>query len=178
MGIARMLVDEFGPGAAGTIAGHIDGLHRHSERTGLRQSALKCARHAIEAAAGRRAGDDLHGTFRRPDVTHAGYFLSTPKPPSTLAQSTTSSLYNLSKKLALPPAGGGTAEPRWANRLTTSGSLSATFKALLSVSMIGAGVPLGADSPNQTVRLNCGMPASAVVGTSGTIGERLSLVTA
>ena len=44
--------------------------------------------------------------------------------------------------------------------------------------MIGRGVPLGAERPNQTVSLNAGRPASAVVGTSGSIGERVSPVTA
>ena len=44
--------------------------------------------------------------------------------------------------------------------------------------MIGRGVPFGADRPNQTESLKAGMPASAVVGTSGSIGERSSLVTA
>ena len=44
--------------------------------------------------------------------------------------------------------------------------------------MIGLGVPLGADRPNQIVTLNSGKPASAVVGTSGSMGERLLPVTA
>jgi hypothetical protein len=51
-------------------------------------------------------------------------------------------------------------------RSTTAGSPSAADSALLSLSIIGFGVPFGAESPNQTVRLNAGMPTSAVVGTS------------
>ena len=41
-----------------------------------------------------------------------------------------------------------------------------------------AGVPAGAISPNQPTALYCGMPASLMVGTCGSAGDRVSPLTA
>ena len=40
------------------------------------------------------------------------------------------------------------------------------------------GVPLGASSANQVDDSSCGWPSSAVVGTSGSAGERCGAITA
>src|SRR5271169_3993143 len=44
----------------------------------------------------------------------------------------------------------------------------------LSVSIIGCGVPAGAMNPTHKVAWNPGTPASAMVGTSGRIAERVA----
>src|SRR4249919_3028246 len=43
----------------------------------------------------------------------------------------------------------------------------------LSLSTIGCGVPAGAMKPTHKVALKSGTPASAIVGTSGNVGERV-----
>ena len=43
---------------------------------------------------------------------------------------------------------------------------------------IGAGVPAGASSPNHDIASKPGKPDSAMVGSSGMLGERMSDVTA
>src|SRR3981081_406947 len=57
------------------------------------------------------------------------------------------------------------------------GSSIAAESAWLSFATIGAGVPLGAERPYQTVSLKSGSPASVVVGTFGSIAEREAPVT-
>src|SRR3982075_3476793 len=98
--------------------------------------------------------------------------------PSTLAQRSTSLRMKSSNAAGERCCGGTTSYPRSANRLTTVGSSMAADSARLSFSTMGAGVPLGADRPYQTVSLKSGNPASAVVGTLGSIGERVAPVTA
>ena len=73
--------------------------------------------------------------------------------------------------------GSGSA-PSSARRLRTSSVASAALSALLSLSMIGRGVPAGATSAVAQHGLEAGTPCSAMVGTSGTSVERSALVTA
>ncbi|MCY1310621.1 hypothetical protein D9M70_608290 [compost metagenome] len=65
----------------------------------------------------------------------------------------------------------------WA-RCTVAGCLSAASTLAASLSMTGCGVPAGANSATQDSSWYSGRPASAVVGTSGSMGWRLGLVTA
>src|SRR4029078_10835464 len=60
----------------------------------------------------------------------------------------------------------------------TCGSSIAAFTSLLRRSTIGFGVPAGASNANQPLTLYSGIPASVVVGVSGSAGMRLSPATA
>jgi hypothetical protein len=55
---------------------------------------------------------------------------------------------------------------------------SARTISALSLATMSGGVPAGTITPNQVVRSNPGSPDSAMVGSSGTAGERASVVTA
>src|SRR5262245_15944690 len=68
--------------------------------------------------------------------------------------------------------------PSLAMRSMVSGAASASRSAVLSLAMIGAGVPAGATIPYCSTTSKPGRAASATVGTSGKAGERLALVTA
>ena len=59
----------------------------------------------------------------------------------------------------------------------TSSDLSASLAARESLSMIGCGVPLGAEMPNHSTNSQSGMPDSIMVGRLGKIGLRLASVT-
>jgi uncharacterized membrane protein len=57
----------------------------------------------------------------------------------------------------------------------TSVEFSASTAAEEILAATSAGRPLGATSPYQLLASTCGMPSSAVVGTSGALGARLAL---
>src|SRR5712692_9863736 len=67
--------------------------------------------------------------------------------------------------------------PSSANRDFTLASFSATCSALTSLSITGLGVPLGAYRPCHPDTSKLGSPASFIVGTSGSDGTRVLLVT-
>src|SRR5512144_1356928 len=134
MAVAGVLLD-VAPGLASALPGHIDHPDRHVEEAVGSDRLEQRPRRAVEAAAGRRARNDLDLALRLPDHGLFAGFIE----PSTLAQRSTSLRMNSSK---------------------------------------GAGVLLGADRPYQTVSLKSGRPASVVVGTSGSMAERRSPVTA
>src|SRR5262245_1677344 len=75
-------------------------------------------------------------------------------------------------------------EPIFASAFRRSSPVCASFDlrmsltAALSLATIGAGVPAGASSPDQNEAMSLGYPLSAVVGTSGSSGERAATATA
>src|SRR5512134_1305912 len=68
--------------------------------------------------------------------------------------------------------------PSSAKRSLTFGSLRAVCSAAVSLSMTGLGVPLGAYRPCHIATSKPGSPASFMVGTSGSEGTRVLVVTA
>ena len=62
--------------------------------------------------------------------------------------------------------------PSASNRSLTSGDWTAPINAVLSLSMISGGVPLGAIRPNHAPTSKPGMEVSASVGTFGKEAER------
>src|SRR5258706_7007133 len=74
-----------------------------------------------------------------------------------------------------PPA---TSAPCASSCSLPSGLCKYLFTSAFSLAMIGAGVPAGARMPNHELASKPGRPDSAIVGTSGSAGARLSEVTA
>src|SRR4029077_18600215 len=173
MAVAGVLLD-VAPRLASALAAHIDHLDRHLDEPVGCERLEQGPRRAIQPATGRRARHLLDLALRLPDH---GLFAGLIE-PSTLAQRSTSLRMNSSKAAGERCGEGATSYPRSANRLTTIGSSMATDSAWLSFATIGAGVPFGAERPYQTVSLKSGNPASVVVGTFGSIAERVSPVTA
>ena len=68
--------------------------------------------------------------------------------------------------------------PIVAARCFVSGKSSTCFTASVSWEITGAGVPAGANKPTHASSSKPGRPASATVGTSGSIGWRVLPVTA
>jgi hypothetical protein len=64
------------------------------------------------------------------------------------------------------------------NPVMTSGLFTASATASLNLATMAAGVPAGAKSPNQPIALYFGIPASAMVGTCGSVGDLASPLTA
>src|SRR5262245_33332866 len=73
---------------------------------------------------------------------------------------------------------GKTSSPRSERRARSAGSANVCTTVALSLSMIGLGVPLGAQRPCQFEIWNSGNPASSTVGMSGAAVNRLFAVTA
>src|SRR3974377_1351323 len=63
--------------------------------------------------------------------------------------------------------------PVFSQATLMSGRVTTLVISLLSFSTIGCGVPAGAMKPTHSVAWKTGTPASAMVGTSGRIGERV-----
>src|SRR5262245_4574945 len=92
----------------------------------------------------------------------------------TLAHFSVSSAMSLPKSAGEP---GSTAPPRSASRTLIMGSARAALTSLLSLSTISAGVPFGAPNPNHWLVSKPGRN-SLTVGMSGSISQRVALVTA
>ena len=75
----------------------------------------------------------------------------------------------------MPPAG---SNPCFTIESFTSGDSSATRTCRFSVAIISAGTFAGATNPYQLLTSKPGMPASIMVGNSGTSAERFAVVTA
>src|SRR5450830_354755 len=71
-----------------------------------------------------------------------------------------------------------TRAPATRKRFWISGSAAICFMAADSLSMIGRGVPAGTTKAAQEVTTKSFKPASAMVGTSGMVGQRCAEVTA
>src|SRR3954453_8433627 len=82
-----------------------------------------------------------------------------------------SSLCTLAARTSGPPPTGSL--PTLKKPSLTSGGASAALTLLFKRSTTGLGVPAGANKPNQTEDSKPGTADSAIVGSSGSTGDRL-----
>src|SRR6218665_2843807 len=82
---------------------------------------------------------------------------------------------NAENSAGVPPIG---STPLAARRARDAGCASRLFTPSFNRSITGFGVPLGAIRHSQLYETRLGKPASAMVGTSGTVAERRGDITA
>src|SRR6266540_9767 len=118
----------------------------------------------------------LNPGYCSPRLRHPPYCV--PTAPAALrigVQRATSLLTSSASASGVRSLPSGSTLPRSSRRLRVAGSSSAFDSVSLSLATISLGVPLGANSAFQALTLYSGNPPSAVVGTSGSAGERCSV---
>src|SRR5262249_1151147 len=182
------------PAARGAGLGPVVGHHPGPDRAQLRPRALRSrARQGMAPTAGATSADlaqpaclkrGLRPRSVAPEISapHRTCPDTAPCSPALIpAWAITLAHLAISDLMVAPSSAGDDptgSRPSCAKRGCRSGSLSTARVARCTLARIGSGVPAGASSANHEVASNPGKPDSAMVGRSGTLGDRVSDVTA